>query len=185
MAESMRTSGQCVRFAGFSFDLETAQLRQGQSEVRLTPKAAALLSVLVKHAGTPVSKDQLFSSVWGQTAVSEDALTSCIQELRKAFGDDAKLPRFIETRHRRGFQFVAPLVDDAERADPAKDLFSIAVLPFTDISPDHNQDYLCDGLAVELISAFSSVRGLRVLLLRRQPRHSRILHPILPRMSSR
>ncbi len=154
--------GQQIRFADFSFDPETGQLRQGQAEIRLTPKAAAVLRVLAANAGAPVSKEQLFSTVWSETAVSDDALTSCIQELRKAFGDDAKQPRYIETRHRRGYQFVASL-DAAEPADRPKEPFAIAVLPFTDISPEHDQDYICDGLAVELIGAFSMVSGLRVV----------------------
>jgi adenylate cyclase len=155
---------QHFRFEGFSFDLESGLLRQGRTEVKITPKAAAVLGVLLRNAGSPVSKDQLFSSVWRETAVSDDALTSCIQELRKAFGDDARQPRFIETRHRRGYQFVAPLETLATGpAEPAEVPVAIAVLPFTDISPEHDQDYFCDGLAVELISAFSEIRGLRVV----------------------
>ena len=155
--------GQCVRFDGFSFDLETGQLRQGTSEIRLTPKAAAVLRLLVTNAGSPVSKDQLFSLVWSETAVSDDALTSCVQELRKALGDDARQPRYIETRHRLGYRFLAPLASAAGAAHPNKPPFAIAVLPFTDISPQHDQDYLCDGLAMELISALSAVRELRVV----------------------
>ena len=83
----------------------------------MTPKASAVLKELLLHAGRPVSKEDLFASVWTDTAVSDDALTSCIQELRKALADDARQPRFIETRHRRGYQFVASLSDTtAERS---------------------------------------------------------------------
>ena len=78
-------------------------------EVRLTPKAAAVLKELVTHAGTPVSKESLFAAVWSGTAVGDDALTSCVQELRRALNDDPKQPRFIETRHRRGYRFMASL----------------------------------------------------------------------------
>jgi pimeloyl-ACP methyl ester carboxylesterase len=53
----------------------------------------------------------LFGTVWHGTAVSDDALTSCIQELRRALEDDSKQPRFIETRHRRGYRFVARLYE--------------------------------------------------------------------------
>src|SRR5262249_17384685 len=96
-----------VSFSGFRFELETGRLWSGTREIRLTLKASAVLKKLVTHAGQPVSKDDLFASVWSDTAVSDDALTSCVQELRKALEDDAKQPRFIETRHRRGYQFVA------------------------------------------------------------------------------
>ena len=55
----------------------------------------------------------MFATVWNGTAVSDDALTSCIQELRRALDDDPKQPRFIETRHRRGYRFIAHLSDQA------------------------------------------------------------------------
>ena len=93
---------QDVTFGGYRFEVETARLWSGPREIRLTPKASAVLKALVVHAGQPVSKEVLFATVWSGTAVSDDALTSCIQELRRALEDDARQPRFIETRHRRG-----------------------------------------------------------------------------------
>src|SRR3954471_1655260 len=100
---------QSVSFGGFRFDGEAGRLWSGAREIRLTPKASAVLKELVMHAGKPVSKEELFATVWSGTAVSDDALTSCIQELRRALEDDARQPRFIETRHRRGYRFVARL----------------------------------------------------------------------------
>src|SRR5262249_62426518 len=85
-----------VAFGGYRFDARTGRLWSGREEIRLTPKASAVLKELVTHAGAPVSKEDLFASVWTGTAVSDDALTSCIQELRRALEDDAKRPRFIE-----------------------------------------------------------------------------------------
>jgi len=158
---------QGISFGDYRFDFETGRLWSGQQEVRLTPKASAVLKVLVTHAGTPVSKENLFASVWNGTAVSDDALTSCIQELRRALADDAKQPRFIETRHRRGYQFIARL-SEATALDlpnsplPAPDISAIAVLPFADMSPGRDQDYLCEGLADELINALTHIDGLRV-----------------------
>jgi len=104
---------QDVSFGRYRFDVGSGRLWAGAAEVRLTPKASAVLKVLVAHADEPVSKEKLFASVWNDTIVSDDALTSCIQELRKAFEDDPKQPRFIETRHRRGYRFVAPLSEAA------------------------------------------------------------------------
>jgi DNA-binding winged helix-turn-helix (wHTH) protein len=97
-----------VSFGGYRFEVESGRLWSGAREVRLTPKASAVLKELVTHAGRPVSKDDLFTAVWSGTAVSDDALTSCIQELRRALEDDAKQPRFIETRHRRGYGSTFP-----------------------------------------------------------------------------
>jgi adenylate cyclase len=158
---------QGVSFGNYRFDVATGRLWSGAEEVRLTPKASAVLKALVMQAGTPVSKDDLFASVWSGTAVSDDALTSCIQELRRALEDDARQPRFIETRHRRGYRFIAELsvataahVSDAPA--PKHDLSAIAVLPFADMSPGRDQDYLCEGLAEELINALTQIDGLRV-----------------------
>ena len=87
--------------AGKSWRKPDGARRSREREVRLTPKASAVLKVLVTHAGKPVTKEELFASVWNDTVVSDDALTSCIQQLRRALADDSKQPRFIETRHRR------------------------------------------------------------------------------------
>jgi TolB-like protein/tetratricopeptide (TPR) repeat protein len=153
------------RFEGYRFDADTGRLWCGDRELRLTPKAAAVLTMLLSHAGEPVAKDALFAHVWAETAVSDDALTSCIQELRRALDDDPRRPRFIETRHRRGYRFIARLAEGpAERdgASPDSEISSIAVLPFADMSPGRDQDYLCEGLAEELINALTHIDGLRV-----------------------
>lgn len=156
-----------VNFDGYRFDLETGRLWSGATEVRLTPKAAAVLKVLIENAGTPVTKGHLFSAVWKDTIVTDDALISCIQELRKALADDAKQPRFIETRHRRGYQFVAQLSQATAAAvptpAPSADVSAIAVLPFADMSVERDQDYLCEGLAEELINVLAQMDGLRVV----------------------
>jgi TolB-like protein/DNA-binding winged helix-turn-helix (wHTH) protein/Tfp pilus assembly protein PilF len=101
--------GRQVRFDRFQFDPDTGRLWAGAQEVRLTPKSGAVMTVLIAHAGEPVTKERLFAAVWPDTVVSDDALTTCIAELRRALEDDAKQPRFIETRHRRGYRFAAPL----------------------------------------------------------------------------
>ena len=112
MRTSPREHG--VAFGGYRFETESGRLWSGAREIRLTPKASEVLTTLVLHAGELVSKEDLFSTVWNGTAVSDDALTSCIQELRRALKDDSKEPRFIETRHRRGYRFIAPLSQDDE-----------------------------------------------------------------------
>jgi pimeloyl-ACP methyl ester carboxylesterase len=105
-----------VSFGEYRFETDTGRLWAGPREVHLTPKASEVLKQLVVNAGVPVSKAELFDTVWSGTAVSDDALTSCIQELRRALEDDSKQPRFIETRHRRGYRFVAELSNAAPRS---------------------------------------------------------------------
>jgi len=156
-------------FDRYRFESVTARLWAGERELKLTPKAAAVLGYLIERAGQPVPKQELFASVWRGTVVSDDALVTCIQELRKALGDDARSPRYIETRHRLGYRFVAQLspatsAEVTATAAPATEPAhaAIAVLPFTDMSPDRDQDYFCEGLAEELIDALTHVDGLRV-----------------------
>ena len=116
----MRTSPRqhSISFGGYRFEAETGRLWSGKREIHLTPKASEVLKQLVLHAGEPVSREDLFATVWNGTSVSDDALTSCIQELRRALADDSKHPRFIETRHRRGYRFVAR-ISEAAPADVA------------------------------------------------------------------
>src|SRR3954469_7429388 len=127
-----------MTFANFRFEPATARLWQGDVELRLTRKAALVLGTLLEKPGAPVSKQELFDRVWRGTVVSDDALVSCIQELRKALGDDSKQPVYIETRHRLGYRFAAPVASDAPQAAhaldalPAIDPTAIAVLPFAD-----------------------------------------------------
>lgn len=151
-----------IQFGEFAFHPDSGQLWRGPTELRLTPKSAAVLRVLLESRGTVISKRQLLERVWIGTVVTDDALTSCILELRRALGDDPKEPRYIETRHRRGYLFVAETTTPASPA-AFENLLSIAVLPFSDISQDHDQGYYCDGLAVELISRLSQVSGLHVV----------------------
>jgi adenylate cyclase len=153
-------------FGSFRFEPSTARLWHNENEIKLTPKAAAVLGHLVGHAGQPVTKEDLFASVWRNSVVSDDALVTCVQELRKALGDDAKQPAYIQTRHRSGYLFVADVSTPGETASGVSKTFekaaAIGVLPFVDMSPKRDQDYFCEGLAEELINALTEVDGLRV-----------------------
>ncbi len=75
-----------------------------------------------------VTKEELFRAVWPETAVSDAALTTCIQELRRALVDDARQPRYIETVHRRGFRF---LIATSPRGDDGESLAAVARSPRT------------------------------------------------------
>ena len=105
-----------LAFGTFRFDPRSGQLWCDGREVRLTPRAAAVLYTLAERGGDVVSKQELFDRVWNGIAVTDDALTSCIQELRGALGDDARRPRYIETRHRRGYRFMLAPTATAEKA---------------------------------------------------------------------
>src|SRR5262245_51796947 len=85
--------------------------------IRLTPKAFAVLQYLVEHAGRLVTHDELLESIWGETYVQPEVLKSHIFDVRRALGDRAKQPRFIETVARRGYQFIA-MVHDGSASIP-------------------------------------------------------------------
>src|SRR5258706_9870330 len=94
-------------------------LWRGQQEVKLAPKALALLRFLLERAGDVMTKDEVFRAVWPETVVSDGSLTSCIRELRKALRDDARQPRYIETLHRRGYRFIARALSASTKAPPS------------------------------------------------------------------
>ena len=71
---------------------------------RLEPQAMEVLLCLVAEAGQPVSKARLLARVWQGRLVSDDALTGAIAQLRRALGDDARQPRYIETLSKRGYR---------------------------------------------------------------------------------
>jgi hypothetical protein len=70
--------------------------------------------LLVRDAGILVTKDRFLGEVWSGVPVTDEALTQCIKALRRALGDDAARPRFIETVPKHGYRFVAPLDGSAE-----------------------------------------------------------------------
>jgi len=162
-----------VTFGRFRFEPATARLWAEDAEIKLTRKAAQVLAMLLERPGTPVSKQELFAQVWRGTVVGDDALVTCIQELRKALGDDSRQPLYIETRHRMGYRFAAPVAGAAHAEVPGPAISpptgeaaakesTIAVLPFADMSEARDQDFFCEGLAEELIDALTHVDGLRV-----------------------
>ncbi|HUI95411.1 MAG TPA: AAA family ATPase [Xanthobacteraceae bacterium] len=112
------TADERLAFGAFRFDGRSGRLWRDGDEVKLTPRAAAVLRMLAERAPELVTKQELFDRVWGGIAVGDDALTSCIQELRGAMGDDARRPATIETRHRRGYRLMMPATAIADRGGP-------------------------------------------------------------------
>ena len=103
-----------LAFAPFRLDLSDERLWRGQEVIRLTPKAFAVLRCLTARPGRLVTKDELLDQVWPDTAISEATLTGCIQELRRALGDRARSPQFIQTVYGRGYRFIAPVLAEDE-----------------------------------------------------------------------
>jgi DNA-binding winged helix-turn-helix (wHTH) protein len=94
------------RIGDFWVEPEADRLVRGTNALHLEPKVTEVLLVLVKHAGHVVSKEILLDKVWGSQFVAESTLSRAIAELRRALGDDAREPRYIETVPRRGYRLL-------------------------------------------------------------------------------
>jgi pimeloyl-ACP methyl ester carboxylesterase len=113
------SSAQLLTFGDYRLESASGHLYHGESVVALTPKAFALLQYLAQRAGRLVPKEELLSALWADVFVGDAVLKSSIRELRKALGDDPHTPRYIETAHRRGYRFVAPVSLIESPAAPA------------------------------------------------------------------
>lgn len=98
-------------FAEYSFDASKKLLRRGAQIVSLAPKACELLGVLIENAPQVLSKEELMNQVWNDSFVEEANLTHHVSALRKALGEDKNGRKFIETIPRKGYRFVAPVVE--------------------------------------------------------------------------
>jgi predicted ATPase len=95
------------QFGPYRLDPTSGQLWRHDQVIDLPPRVLAVLCYLVAHAGQLVTKEALLAAGWPDTAVSEWVLTTCMRDLRRALGDDARQPQYIATVHRRGYRFVA------------------------------------------------------------------------------
>lgn len=80
-----------------------------EEEISLRPKTLEVLWYLATHGGEVLDHDRLLAAIWPRTIVSEGTLSVSIRELRRVLGDDPRNPRYIQTVHRRGYRFVAPV----------------------------------------------------------------------------
>ncbi|WP_410050493.1 winged helix-turn-helix domain-containing protein [Bradyrhizobium sp. Bra78] len=138
----------------------------------LGQRAVALLRLLLENAGVPVSKDALVEAGWGGLAVADNNLTVQIAALRRVLADE-KADSWIETLPRRGYRYVGPPVathgPDASPAARAAyaptlpDKPSVAVLPFSNLSGDPQQDYFADGMVEDIITGLARIKWLFVI----------------------
>ena len=141
-------------FGPYLLDVGQRRLLRNGEAVPLRPKIFDTLQALVENHDRLLSKEELMVMVWPDTAVDESNLAHNLSVLRKTLGQNEKT-KYIATLPGRGYRFVVPV-------EAALD-GSIAVRPFSNMSPDPEQDFFCDGVAEELIDALASVNGLRVV----------------------
>src|SRR6266851_3325869 len=101
-----------TRFQSFRLDTANLCLWNGGARASLTPKAFDVLRYLVEHAGRLVTPDEILEAIWPETYVNPEGLRRYIQEIRRVLGDRPDRPEFIETLPKRGYQFVAPVIEE-------------------------------------------------------------------------
>jgi Tol biopolymer transport system component/DNA-binding winged helix-turn-helix (wHTH) protein len=104
----------------FRLDLDRYRLERAGGVLALEPKALDLLALLVRQPGHLFGKQEIFDTLWPDTAVTDSALTRVIAQLRRVLGDDSRDPRYIETVPTRGYRWKCPVrVESWQAAAPA------------------------------------------------------------------
>jgi adenylate cyclase len=169
-------------FGDHFLDVDRRELHRGGEPVSLEPQVFDLLVYLVRNRNRVVTKDDLLTAIWGGRIVSESTLTSRVNAVRKAVGDSGDAQLIVRTFARKGLRFVAEVQEESEAgsepvtatmlARPAPmaeavttlpDRPSIAVLPFTNMSGDVEQEYFADGIVEDMITALSRYPSLHVV----------------------
>jgi DNA-binding winged helix-turn-helix (wHTH) protein len=112
-------SGGTVRFGECELDLARRELRRGGTSCHLTPRAFALLELLVTERPRALAKADLRERLWPETYVSNTALAQLVTELRKAIGDEPREGRWIRTVFGFGYAFAGEVEADEEVKAPA------------------------------------------------------------------
>jgi TolB-like protein/class 3 adenylate cyclase/predicted negative regulator of RcsB-dependent stress response len=161
-----------IRFADFELDTARFELRKAGTPVPVEPQVFDLLVFLARNHNRTVTREEIFSAIWGGRIVSDAALSSRIKAARRALGDDGASQHMIATVHGRGFRFVPPVASPpAEAAEPSKPELptaaarrpTVAVLPFVNLNRAPEEDYLGDGIAEDITTALSKNRWLTVV----------------------
>jgi TolB-like protein/cytochrome c-type biogenesis protein CcmH/NrfG len=170
-------------FSDQTLDTDRRELCRGSDRVAIEPQVFDLLVYLLENRDRVVSKDDLITAIWDGRIVSESTLTSRINAARNAIGDNGRDQKLIRTISRKGFRFVGILRSQrAGREAPDKDrplsnevngasqsLLSpldkptIAVLPFTNMSGEPEQEYFSEGISEDIITALSKLRWFYVI----------------------
>src|SRR5687768_2091105 len=106
-----------LTFGPYAFDPGSRVLRRAGEELPLPPRVVGVLEVLLRRAGDVVPRQELIESVWKDAFVTDTSLAEAVSALRQALGDDPQTPTYVQTLHRRGYRFVAPVTEAPFDAD--------------------------------------------------------------------
>jgi TolB-like protein/Tfp pilus assembly protein PilF len=157
---SSPTRQEQVTLPSHVIDLAAGELRSATGEqVDLRPRSLAVLQLLAENAGRLVPKSEIVAEVWRDVVVTDDSLTQCIADIRKAIGDEER--RILRTVPRRGYVLV-PSQGKAGWRTSTSDAPVIAVIPFTSPVGAKGQA-LAQGVASEIINELARNRDLKVI----------------------
>lgn len=126
---SMSRAGERIyRIADVEVDTVQGCVRRQGEELHLRHKTFQVLLYLLEQRHRLVTKEELWESVWQGTAVTDDALTRCVMDIRKALGDDSRQQRFLKTVSKSGYRFVGPV--EEEFLHPALSIIETEVTSF-------------------------------------------------------
>lgn len=169
-----------LRFQDWRVDAALNQVQRGDEIVHLEPLTMDVLVCLLEQADQVVGTTTLLDRCWSGRHADPGMVARCVRQIRRALGDDAGAPRYVETIRKRGYRAIGPAVAIAAptRLEPLPDVaapvLGIGVMPFDDLSPNGDQGWLAQGISEELIEFLSRIPGLHVpartsmLLLKRQ-----------------
>ena len=107
-AASRRRPGSSYSFHDFTLDTATGRLFGGRGDINLRPKSFQVLQYLVENHFRLITRAELLEAVWGGVSVTDESVTKCIADIRKALDDDAH--SIIRTVTRRGFRFEPDVI---------------------------------------------------------------------------
>jgi TolB-like protein/Tfp pilus assembly protein PilF len=169
-------SSPVIRFGVFELDAANGELRKAGVSLKINPQPLQVLRLLAERPGEIVTREEIQHSLWGDNTFVdfERGINFCVNQIRATLGDDADKPRYVETLPRRGYRFIATVKIDAAPTAPAtrerlpelptdRNLRSLAVLPFENLSGDPAQDYFADGITEALLTELGKISALRVI----------------------
>ena len=144
------------------FTLDPARGRLSADGQDIDPKSFDVLRYLAENADRLLSKEEIVDAIWPNVVVSDDSLARCMSDVRLALGDAEQC--LIKTIPPRGYIFAVPVARPVGGAGPPlPDRPSVAVLPFTNLSGDPQQDYFTDGISEDLVTSLSKFASLFVI----------------------
>jgi DNA-binding winged helix-turn-helix (wHTH) protein len=156
------------RFGPYTVESTSYRLLKQGAVVQVSPKVIDLLLYLVARPSALVTKEELFTALWPDVAVTDNALTQAVSELRQALGDDPAKPTYVQTVARRGYRFIASVQQPELQPQFSSDLAAarppaLAVLDFTNVSGESSLSWLSSGIAETVTNDLRSALHLRMV----------------------